>query len=298
MNSHDIAAFLAICEHKTLSAAADELFISQPTLSRRITALEEEVGYQLIERRKGVKSVTLTEQGRAFILVALQWKSLWQKTEALRNYQNPQRFMIEAPDGQTNYAFIDVLTDFNRAHPGLDFHVQTGKSVKAYADLRHREIDLGIVITPMHSENIVTVPFYKEEMWCLSHRDRRCPAVTPVESLPPEKYIAVPRPLEFNLWYQVYFGSTTPCFHCDQVGTIAQYIAKDPACWSVAPATIAYYLREDPALRITKFSSPPPERIMYYSYLKQDAAVMPLIDDFVRLSHERFSHMEGVEILN
>ncbi len=55
----EIEAFLAVIEHGTLTQAADHIFISQPALSKRISLLEEELGFRLIERQKGSRSITL-----------------------------------------------------------------------------------------------------------------------------------------------------------------------------------------------------------------------------------------------
>ena len=50
----EIEAFLSIVQHGSFSAAAEKLYITQPALGRRIRALEEELGYALFIRNKGV----------------------------------------------------------------------------------------------------------------------------------------------------------------------------------------------------------------------------------------------------
>ena len=63
----EIEAFLKIAQCGSFSAAAEKLYITQPALGRRIRALEEELGYSLFIRNKGVRHVELTRQGRAFL---------------------------------------------------------------------------------------------------------------------------------------------------------------------------------------------------------------------------------------
>ena len=63
----EIEAFLKIAQCGSFSAAAEKLYITQPALGRRIRALEEELGYSLFIRNKGVRHVELTRQGRAFV---------------------------------------------------------------------------------------------------------------------------------------------------------------------------------------------------------------------------------------
>ena len=61
----EIEAFLNIVQHGSFSAAAEKLYVTQPALGRRIRALEEELGYTLFVRNKGVRHVELTKQGQA-----------------------------------------------------------------------------------------------------------------------------------------------------------------------------------------------------------------------------------------
>lgn len=50
MNFHDIQAFLAIVKYGTISKAADELYISQTAVTRRLKTLEDELGIPLLDR--------------------------------------------------------------------------------------------------------------------------------------------------------------------------------------------------------------------------------------------------------
>ena len=65
MNNTDMETFWAVLEHGTLTAAAEALFITQPTLTNRIQSLEAEVGVQLFHRGKGIRHIELTEAGFA-----------------------------------------------------------------------------------------------------------------------------------------------------------------------------------------------------------------------------------------
>ena len=70
MTNLDIETFWAVVQHGTMTAAAEALYITQPSLSARLKALEEEMGCRLVLRSKGQRSVELTRQGEEFISVA------------------------------------------------------------------------------------------------------------------------------------------------------------------------------------------------------------------------------------
>lgn len=79
MNPLEIEAFLAITETRNLSKAADKLFVSQSTISSRLTNLESEIGSPLVNRRPGIKGVTLTPKGNEFLTwpaVIWRWKKI------------------------------------------------------------------------------------------------------------------------------------------------------------------------------------------------------------------------------
>ena len=66
----NIHTFLRVAYCGSLTQAANELFVSQPTVTARLQQLEEEVGAVLIRRGKGVRALELTPQGKAFLPLA------------------------------------------------------------------------------------------------------------------------------------------------------------------------------------------------------------------------------------
>ena len=83
MTNLDIETFWAVVHHGTMTAAAESLYITQPTLSMRIRALEERVGTPLFVRGKGQRHITLTEAGQKFLTLAQRWQQLLAETDSL-----------------------------------------------------------------------------------------------------------------------------------------------------------------------------------------------------------------------
>lgn len=71
MNQTQVICFLTIVEERNYSKAAERLFLSQPTLSRYIMALEKELGCVLFNRT--TKKVELTDEGRQYQEMFLRW---------------------------------------------------------------------------------------------------------------------------------------------------------------------------------------------------------------------------------
>ena len=80
--------FLAVVRMQSISAAAEELHITQPTLSRQLMELEEELGAKLFDRGRKNRRVALTEAGKRLHRQAEEIVALADKT--LRSFQAPQ----------------------------------------------------------------------------------------------------------------------------------------------------------------------------------------------------------------
>ena len=76
MDLSEIETFLTIVNTKSITKTADILFLSQPTVSHRLKALEKELGFPLIVRKKGFKNVELTSKGSEFVSIAERYISL------------------------------------------------------------------------------------------------------------------------------------------------------------------------------------------------------------------------------
>ena len=85
MNLADIEMFLIIVRTKSITKTADALFLSQPTVSQRLKAMEQELNYPLILRSKGFKQIELTQEGMDFVPIAERMVSLWKETKLLQH---------------------------------------------------------------------------------------------------------------------------------------------------------------------------------------------------------------------
>ena len=112
MTTTEIMVFLAICRHKNISRAAEELYISQASLSAHLKTLEAELGCTLLIRRKGKRSLSLTTQGQAFYQLALQYQNLMQKMSALDKGETLETLQISAISSVGNYILPPVLRYF------------------------------------------------------------------------------------------------------------------------------------------------------------------------------------------
>lgn len=132
--------FLAVAREQSISAAADFLHLTQPTLSRQLKDLEDEFGKQLFIR--GSRRVTLTEDGVYFRKKAEEIVTLARRTEAeMKNTDQTIVGDIYIGAGETDAVgnIVRVAHELQQQFGGVRFHIISGDT----ADLTDR-LDKGL----------------------------------------------------------------------------------------------------------------------------------------------------------
>lgn len=149
MELRKLRYFMAVADEENISRAAQSLYITQPTLSRQLIELEEELGVKLFER--GKRKITLTEEGmllrrRAEEMIALEDKLLNEfnsKTEDLGG-------VISIGAAEANAAAIlpEAVTSFRAKYPGVTFDLYSDIATHVKERLDRGILDLGLLIQP------------------------------------------------------------------------------------------------------------------------------------------------------
>ena len=112
MTRLEAEAFLAIIQYGSITAAAERLYVTQPALSRRVRAMEQELGYDLLVRGKGIRSVCLTQQGQAFVPVAERFCKLYRQAEAIAKDNQKPLLNLASVGSVSTCVLPPVLHDF------------------------------------------------------------------------------------------------------------------------------------------------------------------------------------------
>ena len=118
MTNTGIECCLAICRYKTGSAAAQALYITQPSLSARLRVLEREVGVPLFYRTKGSREMILTEKGKEFYQLAVQYESLIKKMKKLGDSRETT-LRIACFNSLATYHLPPVYELFSQSNPQI-----------------------------------------------------------------------------------------------------------------------------------------------------------------------------------
>jgi len=149
MELRHLRYFIAVAEAENVSRAALKLHISQPGLSRQIRDLEDEIGFQLFQRR--AHSLHLTDAGKAFLPQARA--VLQQADEAVR----AARAVADGPRPEINVGYAPSLTvyllpqalrAFQAKFPRVRVILHDLSSEEMLAQLRSSKLDLALMARP------------------------------------------------------------------------------------------------------------------------------------------------------
>ena len=141
--------FLAIAREETISKAAESLHITQPTLSRQMKGLEEQLGKQLFIR--GNRKINLTEEGILLRQRAEEIISLVEKTESeIMHSDTTISGDIYIGSGETEGMRIlaKVIDTCHKEYPKIKFHLYSGNSQDVVEKIENDLIDFGVLIEP------------------------------------------------------------------------------------------------------------------------------------------------------
>ena len=266
MNNTDMETFWAVLEHGTLTAAANALFITQPTLTNRIQSLETEVGAQLFHRKKGVRHIELTEAGQRFLPLAYRWQALLDETRGVAETASREFLRIGAVFSSNQYILPAAYRRFLRRKLPVALWVQTlrGSGYDGAQTVARRELEMALMDGDgfFHPQLDVRPLCREETMVACSPNSPYGDVVSPKE-LDPANEIVVSWRKGVQDWRDHWFGLTTkPILYADSMQVVDSFLGNE-MMWAIVPATAAQALEKEGKARICRCTDPPPDRMSY-----------------------------------
>lgn len=160
--------FLAVVREGNITRAAEKLHITQPTLSRQLMQLEDELGSALFVR--GKRKIILTEAGMILKRRAEEIVNLSLKTELEIGSQNDEingEIAIACGLMQATQTMGIFIKKFQKIYPQVQFHFRNGNSDFVIENIENGLVDIGIVLEPVELEKLNSIRLKEKEKWGL-----------------------------------------------------------------------------------------------------------------------------------
>ncbi len=183
--------FLVVAREENITKAASLLHITQPTLSRQLMSLEEELGVKLF--RRGKHSIVLTEDGMLLRRRAQEIVDLAEKTakELMHGEEAVSgEISIGCGEKQNMKPLAEIMASFQQKYPDVSFHIYTAIADDVKERLENGTLDMGLLLEPVEISRYHYVRMPLKEKWqVLMRRDSR---LAKREKIRPEDLVGVP----------------------------------------------------------------------------------------------------------
>jgi DNA-binding transcriptional LysR family regulator len=167
MQLHQLAYARAVAEEESFTRAADRLHLAQPSLSRQVRLLEQELGVVLFNRGPGQGRVTLTPDGSALLpfmqRVLADIEATGAEARALSGMVRGQLAVGATPSLITS-VLAPELVAFHASHPGIDLSVVEAGSHQLVPQVASGEVDLALVVLPVTEPLVTTTPLFDDPL--------------------------------------------------------------------------------------------------------------------------------------
>jgi LysR family transcriptional regulator, transcription activator of glutamate synthase operon len=144
MEMKQVEYFLAVAEFRSFSVAADNLYVSQSSLSKQIMALEKELGVALFDRSK--RSITLTEAGETFRNHAHRLNDEYKALiSSLKEYKSAVSLSIVAIPVIAQYGITSYIAQFQTAYPNVHLMLEEREASTILPALNNHQFDLAFI---------------------------------------------------------------------------------------------------------------------------------------------------------
>ena len=166
MELRTLRYFLAVASEKNITRAVDILHVTQPTLSRQIRDLEEELGTTLFIR--GKRSLFLTDDGYLFRQRAEDIVELADRTE--REFTGRKSTIsgfvtLGATESVSARILAGFMKEFSGQYPDVQFNLQNGMADNLLEGIDQGSVDLALVLEPVDTTKYEFLRLPQKERW-------------------------------------------------------------------------------------------------------------------------------------
>ncbi len=158
--------FLAVAKEGSITAAANSLHLTQPTLTRQLQGLEKELNKKLLIR--GKYKVALTKEGILLRKRAQEIIDMVEKTKAeFKSISETITGDIYIGGGETDSMkyIADIIKELQEQYPKIKLHIYSGNAQDVTEKLDRGLLDFGVLIQPIDLSKYDSLALPKKDVW-------------------------------------------------------------------------------------------------------------------------------------
>ena len=162
MEFKQLQSFVSVVQQKSFTKAAEELYLSQPTISTHIYQLEEELHTKLILRT--TKSISITPKGMELYAYAMNILELKQRMLQACSIESKRIIHLGASTIPSAYILPQLLPEFGKLHEDVYFVMHQSDSQGIIDGLKDGLFNIGFIGMPCEDEECVCQPFCEDKL--------------------------------------------------------------------------------------------------------------------------------------
>lgn len=172
MDIRQLQYFVEVAKQKSFTKAANTLHVSQPSISKMMKALEEELGVVLLDRTE--RKMELTDAGELVYDHATKVLTLMDSlSSSIGEVRNMERGRVKMGMMPTVGSFLlpNVIALFKKNYPGIEIEMKEYSAKLLEIHVEQGSIDVGLTVLPADTEKFNVVPLQAEDLVAIVHRE-------------------------------------------------------------------------------------------------------------------------------
>lgn len=162
MDIRQLETFVEVVECRNFSRAAENLFLTQPTISAHVNALEKEFNTQLIKRT--TKDFEVTDAGERLYSFAIRMLSIKDKINETLLGSRGELLKIGCSSAISIGDLPGILSDFHKKLPDIKFEIINTDSLDIIKRVNDGLVEIGLVGTKTNDTDLQFIPFTTDEL--------------------------------------------------------------------------------------------------------------------------------------
>ncbi|MED4583309.1 LysR family transcriptional regulator [Brevibacillus choshinensis] len=172
MDIRQLQYFVEVAKQKSFTKAANTMHVSQPSISKMMKALEEELGVVLLDRAE--RKMELTDAGELVYDHATKVLQLMDSlSSSIGEVRNMERGRVKMGMMPTVGSFLlpNVIAMFKKGYPGIDIEMKEYSAKLLEVHVEQGSIDVGLTVLPADTDKFDAVPLQAEDLVAIVHRE-------------------------------------------------------------------------------------------------------------------------------